>query len=270
MSVATVVPDDLRWVWTCTRVCHPDADPSASAPGMAPMWARWLQTRQWHAHLRLPAGALEGGEALDLRRLNTAQLAALTHQQAYVGHTQIQAQPEGDLCTWLRRADYQPPASWPETAWLMFDAPDRLLRIGVHAEDTEVWQRLPDSVGRFRCLAGLDAQGEDDGRRVLVAGAYAMRVRLRQIAWPRGMRVGFTLAEAMMHQPDQALSWLDQELSFGRCEQGRWTVEHSTLPAHEGRTLRCQMVRDADDPGHAWLEIEGVAERWRVLEWSDA
>ncbi|MCH8180860.1 MAG: hypothetical protein IIA02_13900 [Proteobacteria bacterium] len=269
MSVDALVPADLRGVWTCTRVSLPDGGAGPGADHATPAWARWLQTSLWHGHLSLPHDALRQREARELSSLSPQQLAALTHQQAHVGRTQIQPQPEGELCTWLRRADYQPPASVPDTAWLVFDAPDRLLRMALHDEGTEVWQRLPDSVGRFRCLAGLDTEGQDDGRRVMVAGAYAMRVQLRAIHWPRGMRTGFTLAEAMMHAPQQALAWLDREISFGRCEQGRWTVERSTLPAQEGRTLHCEMLRDATDPDHAWLSIDGVRERWRVLEWSD-
>lgn len=257
------VPPDYRGVWV--RAGHTDDADVAAAP-----WARWLQTSQWHAHLHVPADALAQREPRELDGLSAAQLAALTHQQAHLGGAQVQAHPEGELCTWLRQADYQPPAQAPDAAWVVFLAPDRLMRIGVHADDTELWQRLPDSVGRFRCLAGLGAQGQDDGRRVLVAGAYAMRARLRATVWPRGMRPGLSLAEAMMHRPDQALLWLDQELSFGRCQQGRWTVERSTLPAREGQTHRCQMQLDADDPGLAWVELDGHAERWRVLEWSDA
>jgi len=30
------------------------------------------------------------------------------------------------------------------------------------------------------------------------------------------------------------------------------------------------MQQDADDPELAWFELDGCAERWRVLEWSDA
>ena len=47
-------------------------------------------------------------------------------------------------------------------------------------------------------------------------------------------------------------------------------MERSTLPACEGQTHHCQMQQDADDPALAWVEIDGRAERWRVLEWSDA
>lgn len=262
MMPNTAVPSDYRGVWT--RVGPADGT-SQNTP-----WARLLQTSLWQAHLCVPPDALLQREPRPLAALTTDQLAALTHQQAHLGGAQVQSHPEGELCTWLRHADYQPPASTPDAAWMVFVAPDRLMRIGLHTEDTQVWQRLPDSVGRFRCLAGLDALGQDDGRRLLVAGAYAMRVQLRPIVWPRGMRTGLTLAEAMMHRPDLALHWLDQEFSFGRCEQGRWTVERSTLPACEGQSHHGQVVRDTDDPAQAWVSKAGRTERWRVLEWSDA
>lgn len=268
MMLNAGVPSDYRGVWT--RMGPADhAGFRQDAPQDAP-WARWLQTSQWQAHLCVPPDALEHREARELADLAPAQLAALTHQQAHLGGAQVQSHPEGELCTWLRQADYQPPALTSDAAWMVFIAPDRLMRIGLHTEDTQVWQRLPDSVGRFRCLAGMDAEGQDDGRRLLVAGAYAMRVHRRPFAWPRGMRPGLTLAEAMMHRPEQALDWLDHEFSFGRCEQGRWTVERSTLPVREGQTHLGQMVRDADDPTQAWVGLDGRTERWRVLEWSEA
>jgi len=262
----TTVPPDYRGVWV--RIDASGRFEDVGAASAAP-WARWLQTSLWHAHLCLPTEALLQREPRELCRLSPAQLAALSHQRAHVGGAQVQAHPEGELCTWLRQADYQPPAQAPDAAWIVFLAPDRLMRIGLHADESELWQRLPDSVGRFRCLAGLDARGQDDGRRVLVAGAYAMHARLHAMAWPRGMGAGLSLTEAMVHCPDQALHWLDRELSFGRCEQGRWTVERSTLPAREGQAHRCQMQRDAGHPELAWVELDGHAERWRVLEWSD-
>jgi hypothetical protein len=262
MRSSAGAPPDYRGVWVPV---HPT---DGSSPHHAP-WARWLQTCHWHAHLCLPMAALQGRLARELASMGPDEWAALTHQQAHMGGVQVQEHPEGELCTWLRQADYQPPAAAPDAEWVVFYAVDRLQRIGAHAEDVRTWHRLPDSVGRFRCLAGVDAQGQDDGRRVLVAGAYVMWVQLRPIAWPRGMRPGLTLAEAMMHRPDLALSWLDRELSFGRFEGSRWVVERSTLPAREGRIQTCDMRRDADDASQAWLELDGHTERWRVLEWTD-
>lgn len=264
MTPSAGLPPDYRGVWV--RAHPPDAH--GHAPQHAP-WARWLQTAHWHAHLSLPSAALQGRQPIELAGMRPEQLAALTHQQAHMGRVQLQEHAEGEVCTWLRQVDYQPPALAPDADWVVFHASDRVQRIGLHADDAHSWQRLPDSVGRSRCLAGLDAQGQDDGRRVLVAGAYAMRVQLGPVAWPRGMRPGLTLAEVMMHRPDLALSWLDRELSFGRCEDGRWSIERSTLPAREGCVHRCDMRLNPDDASLAWLELDGHTESWRVLEWTD-
>ncbi len=261
MTPSLGVPPDYRGVWVRTG---PANGTSQDTP-----WSRWLQTSHWQAHLCVPPQALWQREPLPLPALTTDQLAALTHQRAHLGRAQVEAHPEGELLTWVHQADYQPPAATPDVAWMVFTAPDRLMRVHLHSEETQVWQRLPDSVGRFRCLAGQDDQGQDDGRRLLMAGAYAMRMQLRPFTWPRGMRAGLSLAEAMMHRPDQALHWLDQEFSFGRFEQEGWTVERSTLPACEGQCHRVRWVRDGDDPAQAWGELDGRTERWRVLEWSD-
>lgn len=270
------VPDDLRGVWvrtllqTDTLAEHVGAPPSDTTS-----WVRWLQTGRWHADLRVPRRALQGRTAVPLAAQSPAQLALLAEQQGFVGVTQVDTQPTGEVCTWLRAHDFQPPSLQPDAGWLLFERPDRLIEVGIHADYNEVWERLPGSDGRFVALAGLDVDGQDDGRRLLLAGRYLMRVRPRRASWPRGMPPGMTLVEALLHQPERALDWLDFEIAFGTFDGTVWRVERATLPVLEDRVLPCTLHRLDARVACVSLPVEpgGAAapepEAWQVLEWDD-
>jgi hypothetical protein len=158
----------------------------------------------------------------------------------------------------------------------MFDHPDRLIEIGVYTDYNEVWERLPDSTGRYIALSGRDAQGDDDGSRVLIAGSYMMTARPRPIKWPRGMRPGDTLGDVMLRFPEQAADWLDCDIAFGRLQQGphgpqgsqqgQWLIEHATLPERDGQGVAFALHRL--DARTALLTLAESSSHWDVLEWN--
>lgn len=262
---AQAVPDDLRGVWQRTLL-QTDTDTSTPPPSDSSSWVRWLQTSAWHGDLRVTQQALSDRVARPLAELSPPQLAVLAQQQGFAGITQFEALPEGQICTWLRRIDYQPPGLQPDAGWMMFEQADRLVEIGVHADYNEVWARLPDSVGRYVALAGLGDDGQDNGVRLLIAGVYMMLVRPRRQRWPRGMTPGYTLSDVMLTFPEQALSWLDCEISFGRLQQGLWHVERSTLPEREGQRWPLSLHRV--DQARACLRLAERSTDWQVLEWT--
>lgn len=267
MPPSVRVPTDYRGVWMRTRL-HPPADQAeATPPDASTTWARWLQTSLWHADLRVPEEAMAGRVSAPLSALGPEQLAALTHQTAFAGCTRVDPHPQGELCSWLRRVDYHPPALAPDSAWVVFDAPDRMIRIAQHSEVSETWERLPDSVGLFRVLSGVDDQGQPDGRLLLQAGVYLCLVRERRRPWPRGLNPGHALVDVMLAQPEHALAWLDQEVSFGRLDGTLWHIERSTLPDREGLSVPCSMQRWRTR-NEADVTLAGVTSRWQVLEWT--
>lgn len=242
------VPGRYHGVWQRTLLETPEGRDTTT-------WVRWLQTGLWHGDLRVPADA-------DRR---TPLGRAL--QQGFGGTTAITrpdaAQPE--VCTWQRTIDFQPPRSTPDEGHMMFETPDRVIETGIHGRYLEVWERLPGSVGRRIALAGLDAHGEPTAERLLVSGNFLMHLRRRTLAWPGDTPPDDTLHALVQRHADAADALLNFEITFGLWRGGVWTVERSTLPALEGRTVPCTL--EPVGATDARVAVAGWPVNWRVLEW---
>ena len=244
----TPVPDHYRGVWARRLLETPQQRDEHT-------FVRWLQTSLWHADLRIPVMA----HGTDMQ----TQLAS---QQGFCGMTQVAQQANGEVCTWQRRLDFQPPRADVDAGVMEFDTPERVIETGVHAPYLEIWERLPDSTGRFIALAGQDEAGSDTQERFLVAGRYAMHVRPRHLAWPADVSAGQTLLEVLAGHPDTAQALLDFEISFGTLEGGHWTIEQSTLPVLIGTCTPFALARVHGTC--ATVCCPGVSEHWQVIEWS--
>lgn len=255
---------DLAGLWLRLRLLR-EAGGAVAAPQDGAAWSARLLSPRWFAHWRLPA-CVDDVRPLPLHQLTSDELACLAQQVAHVGVMQIDAYPEGELCSWLRRADYQPPGVLLESGWLMFEAQDRLVEVHVHDDDSSVWSvdTLCGADVAF-CLAGLDANGLEDGRLLIGAGAYLAYHRPRRVRWPRGMQPGFSLVDVLLHRPDEAHVWLDHELSLARRTAGRFEVVRSTLPEQRGRVEMFSALRQ--QPELAWVSWRDQEGPWRVLDW---
>jgi hypothetical protein len=243
------VPEQYRGVWARTLLETPlHTDDST--------FVRWLQTSLWHADLRVSPGLSP--------QSGSQQLAT---QQGFCGLTQVNQSPQGEVCTWQRRLDFQPPRLDVDAGLMVFETPERVIETGIHASYLEVWERLPDSTGRFITLAGLDAAGHDTQQRFLVAGRYAMQVRPRS-ALPVNTALGQTLAEVLAQHPAQTAALLDFEISFGSLEDGILCIEQSTLPDLRG--ARAALTLRQLDATQARIDSPAGAVRWQILEWSCA
>jgi hypothetical protein len=244
------VPDHYRGVWARTLLETPEQRDEST-------FVRWLQTSCWHADLRIPVMALGADAPL--------QLAS---QQGFCGLTEVTQQAGSEVCTWHRRLDFQPPRGDVDAGEMVFETSERVIETGVHAPYLEIWERLPDSTGRFIALAGLDEAGGDTQERLLVAGRYAMRVRPRRTAWPADMQAGQTLLEVVAKHPGMVQDLLDFEISFGTLEDGQWKVERSTLPMLKGVCMPFAM-RQVEGT-RAEVCSPGFGECWQILEWTCA
>lgn len=237
-------------VWARTLLETPEGRDTST-------WVRWLQTRRWHGDLRVPPDA------------NRHTPEGLALQQGFGGVTSITrpdpARPE--VCTWQRRIDFQPPRSTPDAGHMVFETSERVIETGIHGQYLEVWERLPESLGRHIALARLDAHGLPTAEHLLLAGQCLMHLRPRAAAWPADLAPDETLADLVQRHPADAAALLDFEISFGLLDQGLWTVERSTLPAREGQALPCQLQRlDGSRVQVAGAHLTG---EWLALEWTD-
>lgn len=175
----------------------------------------WLQTAQLFADLRIPRPMPQ-----------TPQQLAL--QAGFAGITAI----SGDTCQWHRAIDFQPPSSREDIGRMHFERADYLIEDGLDDSYHEVWERLPESLGRNwgQWLASAD------GRQgcLLLAGDYFLFAASRSQILPADT----SLAELLADGADGA-ALLDFELSFGRQQHGAqpWQIVLSTLPGRAGQAL---------------------------------
>ena len=243
------VPDRYRGVWVRTLLQTPTLRDDTT-------FVRWLQTSRWHADLRVPAGARPQPLPADLAR-----------QQGFSGVTTVESTTDAEVCAWHRRFDFQPPGPHPDAGRIVFDGADRLVETGIHADYLEVWERLPESTGRFAVLALPASTPHEATTLLLVAGRHAMRVRPRRAPWPADTAVADDLAALLLRHP-QHEDLLDLEISYGTLVEGKLAITQSTLPRCEGSTSDCVVRRVSADMAVA--EGSPDAPAWRILEWSVA
>jgi hypothetical protein len=244
------VPEHYRGVWARTLLQTPQHKDDST-------FVRWLQTSLWHADVRVPQGLAPG---------STAEQLAM--QQGFCGVTQVSQSAQGEVCTWHRRMDFQPPRPDVDAGLMVFESPERVIETGVHAQYLEVWERLPNSTGRYIALGGLLASGEPSPERFLIAGSYAMRVRPRSMPWPAGTISGQSMGEVLLAYTKSAQAILNFEISFGRLEPDGWRIEQSTLPELVG-TKQPIALRKLSDR-RANVTSCGTAAEWEILEWTCA
>lgn len=175
----------------------------------------WLQTAQLFADLRIPRPTPQTPEQLAL-------------QAGFAGVTEVR----GEQCQWHRAIDFQPPRAGADIGRMCFERPDYLIEDGLDGSYHEVWERLPDSLGR-NWGQWLHAA---DGRQgcLLLAGDYFLFAASR----PQPLSAGASLAELLATGADSA-ALLGFELSFGRLQHGLspWQIELSSLPGRAGQPL---------------------------------
>jgi hypothetical protein len=202
------VPQRYFGVWSRTLLETPGQRDKTT-------FVRWMQLGLWHVDIRIP-------------------VAADAQKQGFSGVTRVTQRAEGEVCSWLRMVDYQPPRATVDEGFMEFKTPDQVIETGIHGVYHEVWDRLPGSTGRQIALAHLQT-------RLFVSGDFVMRVRPCQPIGP------------------------EFEISFGRLADGVWHVEQSTLAELVGQHIALSFAQTA--PQQATVQMDGVAGAWDILEW---
>ena len=77
----------------------------------------WLQTRDWHADLRVPLSRPNCAGKSSLAQLDHTELLGLSKQQGFCGLTEV----IGDICHWHRKVDFQPPSGFNDVGRVVFE-----------------------------------------------------------------------------------------------------------------------------------------------------
>jgi len=226
----------------------------------------WLQTRSWHADIRVPAGRPDFSQLPALQACNRERLLWLADQQGFAGLTEV----EGDICSWERKTDFRPPTGRRDMGRMVFIDPDTVIETGIEAHYLEIWERVPGGDGMTAVLQRLADSNRiaEPAEWLMFAGEYAMHVRSRlRSHLPRAESLG---ALALSEEADDAAlrALVDFEISFARQTPGGWRVQLSTLPFREGNVLLSQ--ERLPQPTDGVLRLGGARpSRWQVLEWID-
>ncbi len=224
----------------------------------------WLQTSQWHADIRIPAGRPDFSGVTAFADCNELQLDWLVRQHGFAGITQVDGERSHEICRWHRLFDYHPAGTKPDAGLMRFGS-TLLTETGLYASYLEHWHLLPDSLDGFVALQLLNADDAPatPAQFLLVAGMYVMQIRDRAVAWPASMKPGTLLtSRAALEQ----LDLLDFDISFGRRSAIGWDVLHSTLPWRVGQSVSIQL--EQVQGVRAALTVDGVAQNWKIMEWN--
>lgn len=229
--------------------------------------AFWLQTRSWHACIRVPAARPDFTGHDSLQDCDRERLLWLASQSGGAGLTEV----EGEVCTREPRAQFQPPDGARDIARMVFVDRDTIVETGIGSRYLRIWERVPGGEGLSavmqRQAAGTNPAGAVEW--LLFAGEYGMHVRSRpRAALPTAQSL------AALHAgeggDDAGLRALvDFDVSFARQTPAGWRIQLSTLPFQEGGLLLAQ--EQLPIPRDGQLVLGGARpSRWQVIEWIDA
>lgn len=184
----------------------------------------WVQGPARYADLRQPANHPRHPGVTSLSGLRFEELLALTRQEAFAGRLRQRS----DVFHWARTLDFAPVAL-PDAGRLRREGAV-LVETGVHVPYLEHW-RPAHAPGPSAAVEMSDPETGCAGLLVRAGDRFAL-VRDRAEAVPTDT----SPAELVQGAADigRARAVLDFELSLGRIDHGRWTVERSTLPHRVG------------------------------------
>lgn len=193
----------------------------------------WMQTRELHADIRIPASRPDFSEYTCLEECAIEDLMWLASQQGFYGVTQVSA----DICQWQRQFDFQPKNGCRDIGKVAFTSANKILETGVDEAYLEVWQKVEDSHLKLatHTMTSLNRIGESVPTFLLCAGQKVAYVRPRKEPLPEAASL---LAAIKLYQPNhkKLLDWLDFEISFGQMvDESHWQIRHSTHPFLEGK-----------------------------------
>jgi hypothetical protein len=188
----------------------------------------WLQTRDWHGDLRIPASRPDFSQTRSLQECTQEQLRWLLRQEGFAGITRV----DGDICEWQRKLDYRPTGL--RDVGRMVCSEETIEEYGVEQDYFERWAResiaaAPHSAWQARVSGRVEILLRV-GDRFMYFRPRNIEMRMAELCWAE---VG-----AKRATEDMLRLLGDFEISFGMVggESG-WHILHSTLPWQEGKLL---------------------------------
>ena len=193
----------------------------------------WMQTRELHADIRIPAARPDFSAYTCLEECALDDLYWLATQQGFYGITQV----DEDICQWHRQHDFQPKNGKRDIGKVAFTSADEMLETGIDENYLEIWHKVEGSHLNLhtQTMRGVNRYGESTPAYILHAGEQVAYVRPRSRLVPEASSL---IAAIDLYQPnvETLLDWLDFEISFGQIiDDSHWQIRHSTLPFLEGK-----------------------------------
>jgi len=198
----------------------------------------WLQSHSLHIDIRMPLARPSFGNKSSLSEYHVEELRFLAQQEGFAGVTEV----NGELCTWHRRIDYQPPRKKPDIGRMDFKK-TTLHEYGIHNDYKELWKRHKTTT---RQLLGLELLPDSEAQEMryprrsyfVVVDDYFMFASDRHRTIPHAASL-IDLIDEKDYSRDVLIDILDFEISFGVRFSGKvpWEIQLSTLPFREGKSL---------------------------------
>ena len=221
---AQTVPDELFGCWE--RQWIEFADGTRDDTG----FVVWLQLPSLMADVRLSAAALALGGRSSVSLDELLLLADSDSSSGATECTPVVVRADGVRCataTWSSAVSFQPVSAFPEPGLLEWTSDGSVMMerapSGAYVEE---WHLLPESRGP------LAHTFLDDGSEWFRAGSVGVLVRHRPGPAPSVARLSDIADRASLEAA------IDCEFSFARFADGRWTIEHSTIPGRVEATVR--------------------------------
>jgi hypothetical protein len=200
----------------------------------------WLQVGRWYVDIRLPPARPGFDRVASLDELAPAQVRWMATVEGFCGELSV----DGDLLTWHREVDFQPPSSTPDTGRVR-RLGNVMIESGVLRSYEESWLFTPVETGTRRVMRLHRTGGQG---LALMAGDWRMQCVEQRAPLPVDAR----LSDLATPGSYSLRALFDCRIDFAYRDRrsGGWRIARSTHPWHEGEVLDA-----ASDAAAGWCPL---------------
>jgi hypothetical protein len=227
MAVQNPAPEWLTGVWERKALWFEGTEPDYSTRVL------YVQTPTLFGDIRIAESRPDVSNVTSFEELDDTELEELAKQEGFAGYVET----EGDIVTWQREIDFQPPTGIPDTGRCSLDK-QVMIETGIHLDYSEKWQRIDDGKGQFLAMQIEEDESGPADQILVVAGDHFLYARDRKYSLEPAKSLNH-LFQLNNLKKEQIVRYLNCEFSYGRVRDGKkpWEIYLSTLPFREGQTL---------------------------------